>query len=63
MKEFSIKVNLNDDDTNEDVLNLFFDIMEVCGDNFYSIESATIDGKEMFSVKEGFCGEFGRKGE
>lgn len=63
MKELTVKINLTDDDTREDIFSLFMEIMEVCGDNFYSIESATVDGKEMFCVGKGFCGEFGKKGE
>ncbi len=62
MKELVIKVNLDDDDdSNATASGLLLEIMEVCGDNFYSIESATVDGKEMFSIEKGFCGEFRRK--
>ncbi|WMI80923.1 hypothetical protein [Anaerotignum sp. MB30-C6] len=63
VKELAIKINLDKEDVNETVTALFFEIMEVCGDNFYSIESATVDGDEMFSAEKGFCGEFRRKGE
>lgn len=63
MKELVIKINLDREDNNATVSGLFLEIMEMCGDNFYSIESAVVDGKEMFSVAEGVCGEFRRKGE
>ncbi|WP_304508937.1 hypothetical protein [Anaerotignum sp.] len=63
MKELTIKVNLTDDDTSTDVTNLLLNVMEVCGDNFYSIESADVDGREIFSVGKGICRDFCKKGE
>lgn len=53
MKELSVKIELTESDTISDVSSLFFAIMEVCGDNFFSVKGADVDGKEIFSIENG----------
>lgn len=59
MKVLSIKIQINEEsDSLEEVKDLIFGVMEVCGDKFFSIDSVEIEDKEVFSIKNGFDKNF-----
>ncbi|GEM_PF-3146658 len=56
-KELKLSIEIDTEcDTPEDVKNLIWELIKDCSDRTFAIDSATIDGEEVFKINVGFCG-------
>lgn len=61
-KNLNISIEIDTEyDTPNDVKNLIRYLLKTCSDNTFAIDSATIDGQEVFKINVGFCGVFKRR--
>lgn len=61
IKNMQINVPIYQFDSKRRVKDVIFAVMELAGDNFFNIDSVTIDGKEVFNKDTGFANDFSRR--
>lgn len=61
-KNLNISIEIDTEyDTPQNVKDLIRDLLKTCGDRTFAIDSATIDGQEVFKINVGFCGVLKRR--